>query len=196
MKSGQTGTDMPMQERILRAAVEEFAEHGFAGARLARIAAAAHANKERLYHYYGNKQALFDAALQDAANRIEEAEPFAAEDIGRYVVAMLDFHRQQPELMKLLLAEADVRDNRKLPYGKHRAKHYAARVAAIRQAQRNGTVLDGVDPRIVLYLVLALVATASALPQLTRLILDADPEAQRPAELRSGLATLLTTALR
>lgn len=184
-----------MRARILRAATEEFAEHGFAGARLARIATAARANKERLYHYFGNKEALFDAVLEDAARRIEEAEPFAAEDIGGYVVAMVDFHRENPELMKLLLAEADHRDKRGLPRGRHRAPHYAARVLAIRDAQLDGLIRDGVDPRLVLYLVLALVATAPALPQLTQLILDSDPEQAEPADLRAGLATLVTESL-
>jgi AcrR family transcriptional regulator len=188
-------TGKTTRERILHAATEEFAEHGFAGARLARIATTAQANKERLYHYFGNKEALFDAVLDDAARRIEEAEPFAADDIGGYVAAMIDFHRANPDLMKLLLAEADHRDRRRLPRGKHRARHYATRVQAIRDAQRDGLVRDEVDPRIVLYLVLALVATAPALPQLTRLILDADPDESAPAELRAGLATLVTKSL-
>lgn len=179
----------------MRAAVAEFAAHGFAGARLARIAEAARANKERIYHYFGNKEALFDATLRQTANRIEDAEPFDAEDIASYVTAMLEFHRRNPELIRLLLAEADHRKRRGLPHGKHRAKHYALRVRAIRQAQRDGLIAADVDPRILLYLVLALVATASALPQLTGLIMNSDPDADAPAELPTGLSALLAGAL-
>ena len=43
------------RDRILRAGAEEFAAHGMKGARVDRIAAAARANKERIYHYFGNK---------------------------------------------------------------------------------------------------------------------------------------------
>jgi AcrR family transcriptional regulator len=49
--------------RILAAATVEFAEHGFAGARIDAIAQRAQGNKRMLYHYFGNKEALFGAVL-------------------------------------------------------------------------------------------------------------------------------------
>mgnify|MGYP006200449771 CR=1 FL=1 len=48
---------------ILRAAREEFCERGFNGARVDSIAERAKANKRLLYHYYGNKEALYLAVL-------------------------------------------------------------------------------------------------------------------------------------
>ena len=48
---------------ILRAARDEFCEQGFNGARVDAIAARAKANKRLLYHYYGNKEALYLAVL-------------------------------------------------------------------------------------------------------------------------------------
>ena len=48
------------RRRIFEAAFEEFARHGIAGARIDRIAAAACANKQLIYAYFGSKQALFD----------------------------------------------------------------------------------------------------------------------------------------
>lgn len=59
---------------ILRAAREEFCEHGFNGARVDRIAARAKANKRLLYHYFGNKEALYEAVLLDAYKEIREGE--------------------------------------------------------------------------------------------------------------------------
>lgn len=54
------------RRRILDAARAEFAAHGPAGGRVDRIAAAAAINKRMIYHYFGGKDALFDAVLLDS----------------------------------------------------------------------------------------------------------------------------------
>jgi AcrR family transcriptional regulator len=53
------------RQRILDAAATAFAEDGPAGARVDAIAADAGVNKRMLYHYFGNKAALFAAVLED-----------------------------------------------------------------------------------------------------------------------------------
>jgi AcrR family transcriptional regulator len=159
------------RERILLAATAEFAEHGLAGARVARIATAAAANKERIYHYFGRKDQLFDAVLAHAMEEIRAAEPFRADDLGSYVEAMLAFHRERPELVRLLLAEGEVRRPQQ------RRAHYASRVEAVRRAQQAGAVRSDVDARFVVFIVLATVVAAEAMPELSALILDgADPQ--------------------
>jgi len=60
--------------RILSAATSEFARHGFGGARVDRIAAKAGANKRMLYYYFGSKDALFLAVLEEAYAHIRSAE--------------------------------------------------------------------------------------------------------------------------
>ncbi len=52
-------------KRILEAAEGEFGEHGFAGARMERIARRAGANKASLYYHVGGKQALYKKVLMD-----------------------------------------------------------------------------------------------------------------------------------
>src|SRR5437016_13458840 len=52
------------QERILKAAFKEFAGKGFAGARVDSIARRAGINKRMLYHYFGDKEALFREVLR------------------------------------------------------------------------------------------------------------------------------------
>lgn len=59
---------------ILKAARDEFCEQGFNGARVDAIAARAKANKRLLYHYYGNKEALYSAVLFDAYREIRQGE--------------------------------------------------------------------------------------------------------------------------
>ena len=53
------------RRRILDAAAEAFATSGPAGARIDAIAADAGVNKRMLYHYFGDKSALFAAVLND-----------------------------------------------------------------------------------------------------------------------------------
>jgi AcrR family transcriptional regulator len=59
---------------ILKAARDEFTSEGFNGARVDSIAARAKANKRLLYHYFGNKEALYKAVLLDAYKEIRDGE--------------------------------------------------------------------------------------------------------------------------
>src|SRR5438552_8258301 len=60
--------------RILRSAVAEFADKGLAGARVDEIAARARINKRMLYHYFGNKEALYLAVLESVYADLLAAE--------------------------------------------------------------------------------------------------------------------------
>ncbi|MDQ0456432.1 TetR/AcrR family transcriptional regulator [Rhizobium paknamense] len=59
---------------ILAAAVEEFSHHGYGGARVDAIAARACTNKRMLYHYFGDKEALYLAVLESIYGAIRQAE--------------------------------------------------------------------------------------------------------------------------
>jgi AcrR family transcriptional regulator len=62
------------KSEILKAARDEFCEEGFNGARVDSIAARAKTNKRMLYHYWGNKEALYSAVLLDAYKEIRSGE--------------------------------------------------------------------------------------------------------------------------
>jgi TetR/AcrR family transcriptional regulator len=51
------------KERILGAALDEFAEHGLAGARVDSIAARAGVNKAMIYYHFDSKEDLYDRIL-------------------------------------------------------------------------------------------------------------------------------------
>lgn len=66
-RSKSLGTrNQPEQTKaaILRAALEEFANHGVAGARTDTIAQAAGVNKALLYYYFKDKETLYGATLE------------------------------------------------------------------------------------------------------------------------------------
>jgi TetR/AcrR family transcriptional regulator len=66
-------------DQILDAATHEFAERGYAGARVDRIARRAHVNKAMLYYHFGSKQALYRALLRRIFSRAaDRLQPIAA----------------------------------------------------------------------------------------------------------------------
>src|ERR1700710_2769568 len=67
------------RERILAAALKEFAAKGFAGARVDMIARRAAINKRMLYHYFGDKEDLFKAVLR---RKISERQAWAEASSG------------------------------------------------------------------------------------------------------------------
>lgn len=70
------GTRAPEQTSaaILAAAVHEFAQKGYGGARIDEIAKRSGANKRMIYHYFGGKEALYLAALESVYVGIRSAE--------------------------------------------------------------------------------------------------------------------------
>lgn len=62
------------REAILRAAIDEFAERGFAGARTENIAKAAEVNKAMLHYYYHDKETLYNAVLDSLYGSFLEAD--------------------------------------------------------------------------------------------------------------------------
>ncbi|XBS70228.1 TetR/AcrR family transcriptional regulator [Acerihabitans sp. KWT182] len=100
------------QSRILAAARDEFAEKGFDGARVEKIAAAAQVNKQLLYHYFENKDRLFTRVLEDAYRDIRQQEAALALDhlpADRAVMALVEFtwryYLDHPEFIRLLNSE-------------------------------------------------------------------------------------------
>jgi TetR/AcrR family transcriptional regulator len=107
------------RERILRAAVAEFADKGLGGARVDEIADRAGANKRMLYHYFGNKEDLFLAALEsvyadirrhELTLELEHQEPVEA--MRSLVVFTWDYFVENPHFITLLNSE-----------NLHRARH-------------------------------------------------------------------------
>src|ERR1700681_2548457 len=62
------------QRKLLVAARREFAQSGLAGARVDEIAARAGVNKQLVYHYFGDKDALYLAVLEWVYEEIRAQE--------------------------------------------------------------------------------------------------------------------------
>ncbi len=97
---------------ILAAAVTEFTEKGYAGARIDAIALKSGANKRMIYHYFGDKDGLYLAVLEstyvgiresEAKLQLTDLEPVQA--IERLIDFTWDYFIEHPEFLSLLSTE-------------------------------------------------------------------------------------------
>ncbi len=97
----ETKTHRPAYQRrkaerpseILEAGLEEFHLHGYAGAKLDRIARRAGVSRSTLYLYFENKDALFDAVAEAAMGAF----------VNEVAETTLSFQGTTKELMRLVL---------------------------------------------------------------------------------------------
>lgn len=68
----EKATRQTSDEKVLAAALKEFAEHGFDGARVDRIAKNARVNKAMIYYHFKSKESLYERILSDLAGMIYE----------------------------------------------------------------------------------------------------------------------------
>lgn len=144
--------------RILTAATAEFAQHGLAGARVDRIATAAPANPAQLYHYFGNKEALFDAAFWSYVRNNTDTIPLDADDLPGWVVAIHDNYLRDPVLMRLATWARLERE----PTGDlfaHRGGIHQWTIDRIATAQQAGVLIDTIEPIDLFCLAIAMAGT-------------------------------------
>lgn len=93
------------EQRILEAARAEFAAHGFAGARVERIARAADCNKQLIYHYFGNKEGLSRAVFHDmlVVHRTRFSE--APARLDEFIVRAFQHIASDPDWVRMILWE-------------------------------------------------------------------------------------------
>ncbi len=97
---------------ILASAQTEFAEYGLKGGRIDRIATRAKANKQLVYYYFGSKDDLYRAALEETYSQIREREKELdlsalppVEAMRRLVEFSLDYLQEHREFIRLLADE-------------------------------------------------------------------------------------------
>jgi AcrR family transcriptional regulator len=186
------------KRRLREAAAEEFAARGLDGTTMERIAKRAGINKERLYNYFGDKERLFATVLSDELAKVAAAVPapeaLAEDDIGEYAGRLFDYHTDHPNLIRLLHWEALAYGAEPVPDEPARTAHYRDKVAALAARQDDGTLTREPDADHLLFLVLALAAWWTAVPQVARMVTGARPG--NPGERSRRRAAVVTAARR
>ena len=155
---------MSTRQKILDAALAEFASYGLGGARVDRIAQRAGANKRMLYYYFGDKEGLFLAALENRYEHIRSAEQALdlehrdpREALKRLVEFTWRYYLENPEFMTLLNSE-NLHKGRHVRNSRRVRELHSPLVETLRAILRRGATQGlfrkGVDP-VQLYISIA-----------------------------------------
>lgn len=108
-KSGPSSKGDTMS-RIMAAARDEFASHGFRGARIEAIARQASITKQLLFHYYGSKEELYILVLNDAADKslalfedVDFDRLSPTEALRKFLLIIFEGYNADPRLPSLIL---------------------------------------------------------------------------------------------
>jgi AcrR family transcriptional regulator len=152
------------RKAILAAALKEFSQAGFAGARIEKIVKAAKCNIRMLYHYFGDKKGLYLAVLEGAYVDLRAREAELKIDFDKPLDGLLELQRftfnyfeKNPKFEGLLR-------NENLMHGKFAAQSRVVTETAfplrrtierlIESGQRQGLFRPDLDP-VQLYVTIA-----------------------------------------
>jgi TetR/AcrR family transcriptional regulator len=160
LTAGSAGVDAApvnkTRQRILDIATQQFAARGYDGARVDDIMRLSKVSKNLIYHYFGSKEKLFVAVLEQAykgmhANQtawpLDVSSP--VDGIRKLVQSIFRYWRDNPEFIGLLNSENfhKGRHLRKSKLSKAGYNGLLGNIATLlRQGERAGDFRSGVDP--------------------------------------------------
>jgi AcrR family transcriptional regulator len=169
------------RERILSAALQEFAANGFAGARVDEIARRAAINKRMLYHYFGNKEHLFREVLRRKITERQASAEGLSGDPAESLPFRFKLSCKDADWVRLLEWEALQETDSQLIDKTVRQTLAIQAVDLIHQQQTLGYLAGEFEPGHLLLAMRSLTMFPMAFPQLTRLITGqrvSDPQFQ------------------
>ena len=149
-------------ERILEAALEEFSQKGFAGARTRDIATRAGVNLGLVQYHFGRKDELWKAAVDLAFGNLEERlellletspplEP--SELLRRLVHAHVRFAAENTAFIRIMHDEGKQRSPRmRWLTDRYVRPVFERALPFIQRAQREGVMPEGIDPAHFVYM--------------------------------------------
>lgn len=162
------------RERILQAALVEFGDKGFAGARVSQIAARAGVNEQLLSYYFGGKAGLYQALAQRweavGGQLAEPSLPLPAVVLN-FFKASIDNSAWMRLLLWQALSNAGVDGEQAQP-----DPFMHGMVADLRRRQAAGELAADLDPCHVLLVLFAAASAPVMLPQMVRRICGVDAD--------------------
>ena len=147
------------RQRILDTAIQLFSVKGFSGASVDEIVDTVGINKRMVYHYFGNKEKLFQAALATEYSKLEALEIktlHPEEPIGNVVTDIVDayfsFLQANPEFVQLLLWENlnQGRNLEQMEIPLSKSPMLDLLIEAVNVGKKTGAVRKEIDPRFLL----------------------------------------------
>ncbi len=159
------------RERILAAALERFAEKGFASTSTAEIAAAAEVAEKTLFAHFGTKRALFNATLSPAVLVLVEPRIFSGvleaarsgtslrQLLESLITDRLGVLRRHPKAVKLVLQELILMPELRERFAKTaREQVFPTVLGALAELQARGEVRSDLPLPVVLRTIVSTIA--------------------------------------
>lgn len=151
------------QERVLDAALAEFADRGYQAASLNRLVAQAGIAKGSLYQYFPNKEGIFQYIFGHALDQVRRILTSVKDDtleedffsrLEKSLWAGVDFLKQHPRIFNLYLKiqfdkNMPLREEFLSAVRRHATEYFAS---LVRRAQSRGELRPGVSRDAVLFL--------------------------------------------
>lgn len=155
-ETSRTNDPERTKANILEVAAAEFGEKGLAGARIDEIAALTQTSKRMIYYYFGSKEGLYLAVLEDSYKRVrdieaelhlQDLEPEQA--LRRLVAFTFDHHLQHENYIRLVMNE-NINRGQYLAQSQRIQELNVPAIAAIRHLYqrgiKSGVFRAGLDP--------------------------------------------------
>jgi AcrR family transcriptional regulator len=141
---------------ILEVAAAEFGEKGLAGARIDEIAAATQTSKRMIYYYFGSKEGLYLAVLEESYRRVREIEAELhlqdlepEQALRRLVAFTFDHHLNHENYIRLVMSE-NMNRGQYIAQSRRIQELNVPAISAIRQLYqrgvKSGVFRPGLDP--------------------------------------------------
>ena len=192
---------------ILKAAAQEFAREGIAGARTDSIARKARVNKALLYYYFKDKEALYSAVLDDVFSGLStsiysvlDSDLPPREKILAYVSAHFDYiasHLLYPRIVHAELTR--IREGHSAQFGRVAQQYFRPLFGKIAEVLKQGQATGDfrqVDPmQFVPSMISVIVFYFNTVPVM-KLVTGIDPlTPERLAERRAAVLDFISAAL-
>jgi len=156
LRARRTNDPEGNRRNIIAVATREFADKGFSGARVDAIAARTKSSKRMIYYYFGGKEGLYIAVLEEAYRRIRGIE--AALDLAHLppeealrtlAISTFDYQNTHPEFIRLVMNE-NILNGAYVSRSKDIQRLNRAAINAVREllqrGQREGIFRRDLDP--------------------------------------------------
>lgn len=206
VRLGTRGRPAESRAAILKAAVREFAREGVAGARTDAIARAAGVNKALLYYYFKDKEALYQAVLDEvfmgvraAINQALSQNLPPRERLAAYVCAHFDYIASNPLYPRIVHAEF-LRAGRDPSRLQRVAKQYFqpifVNLAALLNEGRKCGEFRAVDPIHFIPSMISVIVFYFITAPIAKVMIGRNPlSPQTLAERRAAIVDLISAAL-
>jgi AcrR family transcriptional regulator len=159
------------RERLLEAALVEFGEYGFAGARISAIAKRAGVNQQLISYYFDGKEGLFQALhgrWRDVSAQASAPDRPLADVVAEFLRLNVEYRPWARMLIWGALADQGA--------GPDDEPFFLGMVDDLRRRQQAGEIAADLDPAHLMLLLFGAVLAPTVVPQIARQFTGLDPE--------------------